>query len=437
MQLAVYLLPQALVAQCNVRLAVPADVGLLLRDGAGDSQFETPAKVGQGQLLAHSPHLLIWCLACSERITPVETLRSLVEMLPSIARCQPRTGHTVDSAADLPVMMPSSRRRKFIRSLSLLDRSRRNGDDAFARQQESVEKILARIVAQATGKSRKACRKWLSDCQITELFWEQLASQAAEAEPLVLKLGTTADDENRSGANDEADFSHRLHEAKMASLKQLAYGASHEINNPLANIASRAQTLLLDEEDRDRRIKLAKINQQAFRAHEMIADMMLFAHPPQPEIRPVDPAEIVQQVLDETRELAGQQSTDVHLNLRGRLQQVLLDPDQLAVAIRAIVQNALEAVGQGGRVTIEATSRPEEQITEFCVSDDGPGFRDSQLPHVFDPFYSGREAGRGLGFGLSKAWRITQLHDGEISAENAAAGGARVRIRIPYRFDAA
>src|SRR6266576_2527019 len=77
-----------------------------------------------------------------------------------------------------------------------------------------------------------------------------------------------------------SDFSTAVEAAKLQALYNFAYGLSHEINNPLANIATRAQTLLADEKDPDRRRKLATIVQQAFRAHEMIADLMLFARPP-------------------------------------------------------------------------------------------------------------------------------------------------------------
>ena len=76
------------------------------------------------------------------------------------------------------------------------------------------------------------------------------------------------------------DFAVAVEAAKLQALYNFAYGLSHEINNPLANITTRAQTLLVDEKDPDRRRKLATIVQQAFRAHEMIADLMLFARPP-------------------------------------------------------------------------------------------------------------------------------------------------------------
>src|SRR6266576_6855302 len=77
-----------------------------------------------------------------------------------------------------------------------------------------------------------------------------------------------------------SEFSAAVEAAKLQALYNFAYGLSHEINNPLANISARAQTLLVDEQNPERRRKLATIVQQAFKAHEMIADLMLFARPP-------------------------------------------------------------------------------------------------------------------------------------------------------------
>src|SRR5262249_22815337 len=90
----------------------------------------------------------------------------------------------------------------------------------------------------------------------------------------------------------EQHFERTLQTEELESLKELAYGAGHEINNPLANISARAQTLLAGESDPQRRRMLAAINSQAFRAHEMIADMMLFARPPRPKRERFDMAEL-------------------------------------------------------------------------------------------------------------------------------------------------
>ncbi len=151
-----------------------------------------------------------------------------------------------------------------------------------------------------------------------------------------------------------ADFAAALEAAKLQALYHFAYGLSHEINNPLANIATRAQTLLLDEKDPERRRKLATINQQAFRAHEMIADLMLFARPPALRLEEVDLAQLADRVVAELQDIAREQGTK--LTRTGEASPLLatVDPTQIAVALRALIQNALEAVRSGGSVVVSA-----------------------------------------------------------------------------------
>src|SRR5215470_19686591 len=109
--------------------------------------------------------------------------------------------------------------------------------------------------------------------------------------------------------NGDADFVAAVETAKLQALYNFAYGLSHEINNPLANISTRAQTLLVDERDPERRRKLATIVQQAFRAHEMIADLMLFARPPALRKEPTDLVQLADTVVGELQDQAREQGT--------------------------------------------------------------------------------------------------------------------------------
>lgn len=245
----------------------------------------------------------------------------------------------------------------------------------------------------------------------------------------------------------EADFLTAVETAKLDALKEFAYGASHEINNPLANISARAQTLLQDERDPERRRRLAAINSQAFRAHEMIADVMLFARPPRMDRRATDLAAIVAALVDEMAERAAVQSTQ--LGQRGDSPLIAsVDPVHLRVALGAIVTNSLEALGEGGRIEIElrrsSTTRTNSRAVkdihqagaaEIVISDTGPGIPPEIRPHIFDPFFSGREAGRGLGMGLPKAWRILREHGGRIDVESPASGGATFTITLPVAVE--
>ena len=257
------------------------------------------------------------------------------------------------------------------------------------------------------------------------------------------------------------DFDAAVEAAKLQALYNLAYGLSHEINNPLANITLRAQGLIEGEHNPVRRKSLAAIVRQAHRAHEMIADLMFFARPPSLQREEVDLAKLAKTVVTEMRDQAREQSTKlVFAKPTGPL-LASADPTQLAAALNALVQNALEAVAQGGKVEVavegsgfgvqgsgeKAVELPPGTIPpphfptphsalrtphfRLSVTDTGPGIPPEIRPHIFDPYYSGREAGRGLGLGLSKAWRIAELHGGTIDVESPDAGGARLVLVIP------
>jgi signal transduction histidine kinase len=219
--------------------------------------------------------------------------------------------------------------------------------------------------------------------------------------------------------------------AKLDSLKELAYGASHEINNPLANIAARAQTLLRDEADPERRRALEAIHQQALRAHEMISDLMLFARPPRLECGPVDVAQLLGRVKAELADECQRRTINLHVAADPRLPAVRADAAQLTVAVKALVANAIEAIGHRGRVDVRANSNADGSFLQIAIHDNGLGVSSSAKPHIFDPFYSGREAGRGLGFGLSKCWRIVREHGGQVVVGGNHDGGATFTIELP------
>lgn len=236
----------------------------------------------------------------------------------------------------------------------------------------------------------------------------------------------------------EDRFTEVLEEEKLEALKAFAYGASHEINNPLANISTRAQTLLRDEKDPERRRKLAVINTQAFRAHELIADLMLFARPPELSVTNVDLVSLADRVVAELFEDAEAQQTLLRRLPACSPVTVLADPGHLASALRALCVNSLEALRLGGRIeiSVHANAVPPSDSdgrawAEIRVADTGPGIPPEVRRHLFDPYFSGREAGRGLGLGLTKSWRIVTGHGGRIDVDNLPQQGAVFRIRLP------
>jgi signal transduction histidine kinase len=199
----------------------------------------------------------------------------------------------------------------------------------------------------------------------------------------------------------------------------------------------------------------------------MIADLMLFARPPALRLKSVDLARLADSVVAEMQDQAREQSIRViRIGDRGPL-HATVDPTQISIALKALIQNSLEALKDGGTIEVLSTQysapnttdgstdrnspdradTPHSALrtphflptthTEFrtphfvlSVSDSGPGIPPEVRPHIFDPFFSGREAGRGLGLGLSKAWRIVELHGGTIDVANHDEG-ATLSFALP------
>lgn len=226
-----------------------------------------------------------------------------------------------------------------------------------------------------------------------------------------------------------SDFDTQLEQAKLDAMKELAYGASHEVNNPLANISGRAQALLRDETDSKRRRMLTSIDANAIRAHEMISDLMLFARPPALELEATDLGELLDKVAGELTTTADEQAIKLVVEPASESFTAAVDPTQMMVAVTALVQNSLDAIGHDGQVTLSVKREANQAVLR--VADTGPGIAEEVRHHMFDPFYSGREAGRGLGFGLSKCWRIVTLHGGNVKLESTGPAGSVFAVRMP------
>ena len=241
-----------------------------------------------------------------------------------------------------------------------------------------------------------------------------------------------------AGIESSLKFQDRLHEEKMASMKQLAYGASHEINNPLANISTRAQTLLASEQDHEKRQKLAVIYEQAIRAHEMISDMMLFANPPAVKVEDMSVRLLIKKILAELEpQLDANPGVDLRVTVGVGVEQVKVDVNQFCVAVKNLIRNSFEAIASSGKPVVQFEGKIEVRFErkqsglEVSVWDNGQKIIGAVRRHLFDPFYSGREAGRGLGFGLSKVWAITKLHGGSIRFDDQAKLGTRFVMSFP------
>jgi signal transduction histidine kinase len=228
-----------------------------------------------------------------------------------------------------------------------------------------------------------------------------------------------------------------LEAAKADALAEFAAGAGHEINNPLATIAGRVQILLRDETDGNRRQNLATIGAQALRVRDMIGDLMLFARPPAPLPRRLLLNEVVNSVVDRFAETARSRSCRLAVAAAGPV-FATADSTQLQVVLSELIRNSLEASDPSGevvsgeiKIALERSTVAAKSCAVLSVTDNGPGLSEQDRAHLFDPFYSGRDAGRGLGFGLCKCWRIVTVHGGWIEVDSVPRVATTFRVYWP------
>ena len=285
----------------------------------------------------------------------------------------------------------------------------------------------------------------------------ELLALAAENRRLRAARGDTPLEEeldvlHRALAEQRGQEAERLRSQKLGALAEFAAGAGHEINNPLAVISGQAQYLLGHESEPERRKALEAIVGQTRRIHQLLRDVMQFARPPAPNLQVVDLARVV----DETAVALAEYAAARKVRLRVREPEpgqnghhcqplaallrpeatmtVLADAVQLRTALTCLLRNAIEAVPPEGWASIRLTPGPTGSA-EVVIEDSGQGLPPAQREHLFDPFYSGRAAGRGPGLGLPTAWSLARQQGGDVFLASQPGEPTRFVLRLPLHVE--
>lgn len=226
------------------------------------------------------------------------------------------------------------------------------------------------------------------------------------------------------------DERRRLEAAKLEALAEFAAGAGHELNNPLAVIVGRAQLLLGQAESPETARALRIILAQAQRTHQILRDLMFIARPAEPRPRLCRPADVLNSCLDEFQEEGEARGVRLVGEIEDRDSVSWTDPDALRHIAEALIRNALQATSGGQTVRLRATRRGRE--LRLDVIDGGKGVTAAEGARLFDPFFCGRQAGRGLGLGLPRAARLIALAGGSIDWSSTAGDGSAFQVRLPF-----
>jgi signal transduction histidine kinase len=239
------------------------------------------------------------------------------------------------------------------------------------------------------------------------------------------RLEAEADALHRTLQEQARGEAERLQANKLLALAEFAAGAGHEINNPLAVISGQAQYLLAHKgdwfaNDAEGAVPraLQAIVAQTRRIHGVLRDMMQFARPAPPRPAWVDLPTLLGEVAAALGELAAQRRVRLEVAAGVDRLAVHVDAEQVRTVLSCLLRNAVEAAPADGWARL-VLGEPGRACVEVAVEDSGPGPADSQRAALFDPFYSGRTAGRGRGLGLPVAWRLARQQGGDVRLEPA------------------
>ncbi|MCX7668625.1 MAG: cache domain-containing protein, partial [Anaerolineae bacterium] len=222
-----------------------------------------------------------------------------------------------------------------------------------------------------------------------------------------------------------------VHSEKLASLGQLAAGVAHELNNPLATILLYADILWREcPADDPKRTDLQMIVNETRRCKEIVSSLLDFARQNQVDAQPTDLNALIEALAEVERKRPRAPEVAIVLDLDPALPIIQADPTQIQEVIANLVSNGLDAMPNGGQLTIRTRRGPTNMVT-IEVEDTGVGMSEEHLNKLFTPFFTTKAVGKGTGLGLAITYGIIKMHRGQISVRSQVGRGTTFTIHLP------
>ncbi len=237
----------------------------------------------------------------------------------------------------------------------------------------------------------------------------------------------------------EKAYSHLVRMEKLASLGKLSATVAHEINNPLAGVLNYTALILrmldgsrLSTEKQQTIVEyLNTIKGEVGRCGDIVKNMLIFARQSGGKFA----KEHLHPLLESSIMLVQHHLELKEINVIKKLEceddVIICDANQLRQALIVLCVNAIEAMSTGGRLLIHAHCLKEKNMVRISVQDTGCGISEEDLPYIFEPFFSTKKDGKGVGLGLAVVYGIVKRHNGEISVESKLNEGTIFRIDLP------
>ncbi len=234
-----------------------------------------------------------------------------------------------------------------------------------------------------------------------------------------------------SGAQEEM-----LRVERMASIGKLAAVVAHEINNPLAGILTYCK-LLKKRLSREAEPNVENVSMldlmesESRRCGEIVKNLMTFARPTSMNMEPSNLNAVIDRCVRLVQHQLTLKGVELHLDLFQDLPAVRCDPGQIEQVILALVMNAIDALPNGGNLSLASRTSANFESVQMEVRDDGVGMPREVLGKMFEPFFTTKEHGRGLGLGLAISRNIVDRHGGRIDVVSEPSHGTTFTITLP------
>lgn len=236
------------------------------------------------------------------------------------------------------------------------------------------------------------------------------------------------------------DLAMLVKEDKLISLGKLVASVAHEINNPIASILNFAKLMNKSLRAGKQRAKdiaeyqryLGLCVSEGERCAKIVRNLLSFARQSASTPRRVDVVELLASTALLTSHRMKLSNIDLAMDVPGRGLEVWGDPSQLQQVFTNLVFNAIEAMPAGGRLNIIGSLDQAARVVRLSFSDSGEGIAPENIPHIFEPFFSTKQVGYGVGLGLSMVYGIVRDHNGAISVESRPGAGATFKVELPW-----
>ena len=323
----------------------------------------------------------------------------------------------------------------------------RKKTDIFAKNEEEYKIISDKLFDKKGLKNCEAkCKIKSGEMIDVELSGSVLRDKYNEVAGVVMIIKDIRERKKYEKENTELQR-HLMQSEKMVAVGQLAGGVAHEINNPMGVILGFAQSLVKNIKEGDSLyMPLKSIEREAIRCKKLVSNLLTFSRIEKTGIEIVEINSAIEETISLIEAQAKTRGIEIIKQYASNLLRIKVNRSHIQQVIVNLCNNAMDAMPQGGKITITTTVAAEQssaniskanalplQFIVITISDTGVGMSEEVKKHIFEPFYTTKEVGKGTGLGLSICYEIVKKHNGTIEVESEIGKGTTFTMRLPTK----